>query len=190
MPDPSEALNGYKRKKKKFASDAGEIARTKSSKGLIRTLPKTIVARMRASLRNFSLRPYFSRLWVAQEVSLAESRSVHCGPSCLSWREMSNFHHDMLSPQRESKDHDLWPSVFFELLLDRPGMDCDESLVMRVIHWRPFHCSDVRDRVYGVLSLSQPRDQESTIKPNYLISSFNLLLDIALVHARATYHPE
>lgn len=171
-PSP-EALN-----EEKVAGDAGEVEKTKGSKGLLRTSPKAMVARMRASMRTFSLRPYFSRLWVIQEVSLAENRSIYCGPSCLSWRELFIFHHDMLSLQRESKEHDLWPSLFFELLLDSPEMDRDESLVMRVNHWRLFHCSDVRDRIYGVLSLTQPRDRESTIKPNYLITPFSLLLDM------------
>lgn len=160
------------------ATDTGNVEKISSSKDLLRMLPQDRTARMRASMRTFSLRPYFSRLWIIQEISLAEHRSFYCGSSLLSWRELFTFHDDMLRLQWESEEHDSLPSIFFEALLDPLMMDDDKSLVTQVLQWSEFHCSDARDRIYGVLSLTQTHGLESAIRPNYLISPFNLLLDV------------
>lgn len=171
----SEALN-----QEPVASDTGENEKIKSRKNLLRTLPKEVIARVVASTRLFSLRPYFSRLWITQEVSLAKDRSFYCGTSLFSWRTLSTLHDDMCTLPSELQKEPAyeWPSLFFVWLFDRHGVGRDADLFTQVVFWRLFQCFDARDRVYGLLSLHEPRDQESAIRPNYLTSPFKLLLNM------------
>jgi hypothetical protein len=39
-------------------------------------------------VKDFVGRPYFSRLWIAQEIALAQSVSVLCGQFLFSWKEL------------------------------------------------------------------------------------------------------
>lgn len=38
-----------------------------------------------SALGRLMLRPWFSRLWVVQEISLARGATVHCGSECVTW---------------------------------------------------------------------------------------------------------
>lgn len=119
------------------------------------------------AIHDFISRPWFERLWIWQEIQLANHRAVmQCGDEETSW---SAFRRVILC---------LFPKK------DLPSSDFQERirfLQFLAIHLRgkPFSyllgysagrkCSDPRDRVYGLLGIA-PSGLTDRIRPQYSLS--------------------
>ncbi|VUC29562.1 unnamed protein product [Clonostachys rosea] len=126
-------------------------------------------------------RPWFSRLWVIQEVALMtdpKNSTVQCGNKSVSWEEfrrgywLMSVHppENMLRPGSKLAALKAIPEASYAL--------CDPSWGMNIVDvfWgvQEFGCSEFLDRFYGVLSLLKREDLKYDIKVDYKISPGNL----------------
>jgi hypothetical protein len=129
-------------------------------------------------------RPYWQRLWILQEVLLGENIVVHCGKKSFPWWKLNRL---LLSPrpwkeQRRTRDwlNDVseWKCmveinriarVLVEEKADFDGKGQRLSYMLGM--FGILECQDVRDKVYGLLSLVR---DSGTININYSESPFEV----------------
>lgn len=124
------------------------------------------------ALRNLLSRPWFTRLWIIQEVILSADARVACGDSFITWDQLAlaclqlstcgisrwlqlNFSDSAVSSGRgdvcqpvRQLDHmksqtEGGPNLLFNLLIDS----------------RNAQCYDLRDKIYGLLGVCGNRDR-------------------------------
>ncbi|KAK5124605.1 hypothetical protein LTR85_001318 [Meristemomyces frigidus] len=145
----------------------------------------------RDALRAFSLRPYWARLWIIQEIRQAKQIVFACGNSIFSWNELWTFLGDV-GRNRGSLDVDLETQAKLQdrtvsWYLERIGsltfydQDTPDPVWELATDYEAFHCNDDRDRVFGLLSMADERSIEA-IKPDYTKSKTAVLLQL-LAHA-------
>lgn len=124
-------------------------------------------------IRKFWRRPYWSRIWIVQELDLAKKITIHCGPDLLYFRDLS------LLPWRDDwADH--LPSTPPHGIGLAKGRQRREGLWETVTKHISHECTDLRDHVYGVLSLYTADSSmfRSPIKVDYSISLPSLVLEV------------
>ncbi|KAM7210329.1 Heterokaryon incompatibility protein (HET) domain containing protein [Rhypophila decipiens] len=106
-------------------------------------------------------RSWFHRLWVLQEIQLANTSSIiQCGEDSIPWPvfrsaiELLTSHAFDATAQRFSKAHSA--SVICLPMVDLP---LDALLLDNTSR----KCSDDRDRIYGILSMAPPRFRASFV---------------------------
>ncbi|KAN0093987.1 HET domain containing protein [Hyaloscypha variabilis] len=120
-----------------------------------------------AALSSLCTRSYWSRLWIIQEVLLASELVIQCGPWSFPWEEVSNVFHYLrenltgfCSPKPKQS---IVSSVPFRLEFWRQkrrmavfaGTKHDlVPLQYLVALFKDSHCTDARDKVFGLRSLS------------------------------------
>ncbi|KAI0529990.1 heterokaryon incompatibility protein-domain-containing protein [Xylaria digitata] len=119
-----------------------------------------VVPRSRA-LEMFFNRPYFSRLWVVQEVLLARSLSFHCG--MVSTKPIKRAD---LQPALVSNLPPLWMS----LIDDMPETQRTTRGLLSVLA-TTYACeaSDMRDKIFGLLGLIEDT-LEKQLAPDYSLT--------------------
>ncbi|KAK2006841.1 HET-domain-containing protein [Colletotrichum eremochloae] len=145
----------------------------------------------------FVTRPYWSRIWIVQEFTLARELWVLCGSSAISWAALQQFrpfgisqqtnlgfkhlskqenHYSIekhvegcreLSKLRRSWQTDPKRLSFTDTLGARP------RLTRLLAFSKEYHCTDPRDRVYGLLGLTET-EGEDRIPADYDITPFQL----------------
>jgi len=108
-------------------------------------------------------RPWFSRLWVVQDVQLANLQAViKCGKDEMLWNEFSRALHCL--GQNKNILPVLKSLIKAQLFLLIPNTDLTfPNLIYQ--HWGKL-CSDGRDRIYGLLGLA-PVELRQMIKLQY-----------------------
>ncbi|KAK7985799.1 hypothetical protein PG988_003421 [Apiospora saccharicola] len=124
------------------------------------SLPRSQVARWRA-LANLLERPYWRRVWIVQEIVLAEKLRLQCGLDEARWEGLTN----LLDPRGRKR-------VFEPRAAKRSIESVRGSLPARIHSLRHSHqvrgcrlqevleatrgslCTDPRDRVYGLLGIA------------------------------------
>ncbi|PQE05019.1 hypothetical protein CJF30_00004811 [Rutstroemia sp. NJR-2017a BBW] len=121
------------------------------------------------SLENLFDRPWFKRLWVWQEITLAKNAVVVCGSKNLAWSDFRNF--SILFMQncappislrtKQNLSHISW--LCYCTFTDRPLKVAELMDIMRACK-----CSDDRDRLYGIYNLlNQTVANTVIIEPDY-----------------------
>ena len=127
-------------------------------------------------------RPWFERLWVRQEITLASSQAVViCGHDVISW---NNFRKAVYVMRVNGS-----PRLGLQLP-ERIGVAfdlCDyedkESLLLVLRHTRNCKCSDPRDRVFALLSLVERSPRQPVIIPDYRKTCLEVYRDLLLQYA-------
>jgi hypothetical protein len=122
------------------------------------------------------LRPWFDRLWVKQEIQLANSAAlVQCGTVRITWSQLRRailFLQNLRFP-------DWTPPDLPRVLQNRHALAFGSKNVipMKVLRDAVLaQCSDSRDKVYGVLGLLPPALAEA-ITPRYDRSNLDVYRD-------------
>lgn len=157
---------------------------------------------LRASL-HFAERPYFSRLWILQELKNARQASLLCGVDAVPkdefelvlgrllyyfytshqkplWKLVSVF----LRPSERKRDHrmqkrqesfklDLKQRVLDTLEVINPDVNLDGLCSIT----RRLQCTNHKDKVYGIMSLLESGGGGSII-PDYKKSDFEVAVDL------------
>ncbi|KAK4503153.1 hypothetical protein PRZ48_006581 [Zasmidium cellare] len=122
------------------------------------------------SMSIFGNRPYWSRLWIVQELHAATAISFYCGEEEIEWDVMRKLQaiHDHL------KQKDLSPMLTYGIeatpminlvrILRNIGGIGTRGLLTRL--WK-LDCEDKRDRVYGILSMVEWPSACAPIVPDY-----------------------
>lgn len=157
---------------------------------------------LRASFQ-FAERPYFTRLWILQELKNARQASLLCGvdavpkdefelvlgrllyyfytaPQKPLWKLVSV----LLRPSERKKDHRMQkrqgsfkPDLKQKVLDTLEVISPDVSLDGLVTITRRLQCKDHKDKVYGIMSLLESRGGGSII-PDYKKSDFEVAVDL------------
>lgn len=111
-------------------------------------------------------RSYWSRLWIVQELVLASDLLVQCGSSTFPWQVFSKVWSQLRHPTyrvRKQYMRTIITSIPFIIdtrrneranSLETEDPIDDPSLVDLLIQFKNSSCSDIRDRIFGLESLS------------------------------------
>ncbi|CAI9633017.1 unnamed protein product [Alternaria burnsii] len=114
--------------------------------------------------------PYFSRIWVIQEVMLSKAASVALGNHAMHLKDLlSNV--NSLPPASRTE----LPGNWLEHFGKEQGND---SLFSLLLATRNCHCGDLRDRVYGLMGLITENEREK-LPVDYNISVQQLYTGLA-----------
>ncbi|KAK0641891.1 heterokaryon incompatibility protein-domain-containing protein [Cercophora newfieldiana] len=123
-----------------------------------------------AAISDLLARPWFSRLWVVQEIQLAAAgSSLQCGYSAVPW---SNFLSAILclysKPQIEYSDSPCAQRLYEQLRkLNRfIWIRAEGTFADLLFLAQGLGCVDPRDKIYGLLGLSSPKLFKA-ISPDY-----------------------
>lgn len=123
-------------------------------------------------------RPWFGRLWVVQEVVLAEHAVVFCGNRSLSWDVVEKVFgtlsaHGLLAffPEK-AKTRSGQNITSMGLIRQRRTLPGKEpGLLDLVAMCRNVQCTDPRDRVYALLGLANDvSSQDLEVMPDYALT--------------------
>jgi hypothetical protein len=118
---------------------------------------------------NFLERPWFSRVWVLQEVALATCALAICGSKCVPW---SNFP-AWWAQNAASFQGRIPPSA----LAYNPVVK--KSFLQQLYDTRPSRASDPRDKVFALAEMSSTEDR-LFVQPNYEKSVAEIYTEVAI----------
>jgi hypothetical protein len=101
-------------------------------------------------------RPYWSRLWIIQEVCFASELEAHCGSESTSWKMLCHFWEDAVNGETAIRGTCLTPNLVHILDLK---YRVDISLFQLLYVSRVVECSDPRDKIYGLIGLMDSKKQ-------------------------------
>jgi hypothetical protein len=125
------------------------------------------------------LRPWFSRLWVIQEVNVSKSAAVYCHNSAISAADF------MVGVECANELSPFW--LVGNLSLDNPfrvfknqSQDVERpSLISLLLGFSYFQATDPRDKVYALLGLAPAHERANNI-PNYDLSAEQVFLSTTI----------
>ncbi|RYN54306.1 hypothetical protein AA0118_g9272 [Alternaria tenuissima] len=124
--------------------------------------------------------PYFDRLWVIQELRLASRHSlILCGGDTLTLPELRRATEALLDAEHVPAR--LSQRMEWVAFLTRPHTTLVELLAQSRIR----QCFDMRDKIYGLLSLAPPQ-LATRIKPDYTKSYCNVYKEFCLSYMHIT----
>ena len=130
------------------------------------------------SIRKLLDRPWFSRLWIWQEVSLAKNDiTLICGFDKIDYRHFSNAIGCYYQSQFNSRG--LRQAY---RIARQSSMGNIATFIDLIYDTRNCQCSDERDRIFALLSLLIKPDQ-SSIKPDYTKSEQEVLQTLIIHQA-------
>lgn len=99
-------------------------------------------------LGSFFARPYFSRVWVVQEVALSKSVTMMCGDTAVEWTGFMQG--EYLRQLYTSSYYETFPMLF---RLGRQHHLGAATLLDTLLLGRSCNASDPRDKVFGLLGI-------------------------------------
>ncbi|PQE09703.1 ankyrin and het domain protein [Rutstroemia sp. NJR-2017a BBW] len=148
--------------------------------------PVPLVARELTAIYNFVSRPWFERLWIRQEIFLANAKAIICaGHHQVSWR---SFRRGLLSVANKSHRH--FPEHvglenrlvhLYDFIRQPLGFSLNELRM----HLQNAACLDPRDRIYAALAMLDRTEKAHLDSPNYSISPMQLYESAVRAHMKA-----
>jgi hypothetical protein len=126
-------------------------------------------------------RPWFRRAWVLQEVAYARSVEIICGSKSLDWRHLANTirdaNHIGLVTERFSPMARAGAQNIIEMESCRKQLRDKEpqTLINTLLATNSTQCSDDRDKLFAILSLSQDYNSLSCDYTNTSTEVFHAL---------------
>ncbi|KAF4449497.1 hypothetical protein F53441_7232 [Fusarium austroafricanum] len=145
------------------------------------------------ALRDFFFRPWFTRVWVIQEVVLSAEKTVYCGDKTLSWSAMINFKHYLVNSSVESRlpyvvstsskhfrEKDITGSTLFGPLETEPRSGIQEAMLTALLDSRHCEATDMRDKIYSLLPILDSYDTPLDLRPRYQDTLAKIYTDCAI----------
>lgn len=145
------------------------------------------------SMKFLANRAYWNRRWVIQEFLLAKDVQIYCGNSCTTFWNFRSELCDMIDMDSLESDSSKWrrdakSSQFaaLPLLMNRQAdkhPELSRPPHELLIDHREAKCTDPRDRVFSLLSLTTPNEQRllRRLLPDYSLSEDQVII-FALAH--------
>lgn len=100
-------------------------------------------------------RPYWSRMWIIQELLLANHIRVHVGNISFDFHELSY----QVRGRQGANIQDLGQLLAYIEAREPDNMDIQHPLHEILLRFKDCQCSDPRDKVFALLSLVNEQDQ-------------------------------
>ena len=119
-------------------------------------------------------RPWFTRVWIVQEIVMGRKVDLYCGKSSIPWRELANVVTNMLRPSLSGL---LWipgtgtPSgvtqvVFMNRYREKVQQGILPHIETLLIAMLQSKATDARDKIWALLGIAETDDDIALI-PNY-----------------------
>ncbi|KAM0081517.1 hypothetical protein ACKRZS_006303 [Fusarium odoratissimum] len=138
------------------------------------SFPKSDI--LMGAIRNFFLRPWFTRVWVIQEVFLSTDKIIYCGEKELSWSAMENFKHYLVNTRLRFR----LPYVVSASNRHFEEETTEELLLRDLLDSRHCEATDPRDKVYSLLPILQSFNKSLGLIPRYQDTPEKIYTDCAL----------
>ncbi|KAK3395040.1 heterokaryon incompatibility protein-domain-containing protein [Podospora didyma] len=151
------------------------------------------------SVRSFFQRPYWSRLWIYQEVKLARAIVVKCGAKEISWDSFAGLIEADYEIHRkgvileQSLKRETWDlvrsrglnvlSLFFSRKME---IKQDRDFFVLLRDTASQDCSEPKDRMYALLSLAEDADRYPAPDYRASVSFAEVYTEYARIHIRST----
>jgi hypothetical protein len=118
-----------------------------------------------AALQQFFRNPYWTRLWIVQEIMLAKDIFIMCGKTILPWKDLRNFCTEglenlPLDAKQVVPEQVLWLAQHSSLAIRYKYQDLLRAFCTNV-------CKDPRDKIYGLQGLVEELDKMNTGEIDY-----------------------
>ncbi|KAK4663107.1 hypothetical protein QC763_600470 [Podospora pseudopauciseta] len=117
------------------------------------------------AVEGFFRRPWFHRIWVIQEISLAQKAVVVCGKDEVDWGSFTVLYQHNENATRAARLELPYP-VTFASRYNKPYRDGAMTYARRLVRMlgRSRHCeaTDPRDKLYAIIPLVNIRDGSKT----------------------------
>jgi hypothetical protein len=128
------------------------------------------------ALRDFFLRPWFTRVWVIQEVFLSSEKTVYCGDKELSWSAIENFRHYLVSTRLQFR----LPYVISKSSRFAKEEGKVDSMLTALVDSRHCEATDPRDKIYSLLPMFYSFRTPLGLTPRYQDTPAKVYTDWAL----------
>ncbi|KAF5618633.1 heterokaryon incompatibility 6 OR allele [Fusarium sp. NRRL 52700] len=128
------------------------------------------------SLRNFFLRPWFTRVWVIQEVFLSSEKTIYCGEKEIPWDAMDNFKHYLVNTRLQFR----LPYVVSKASKSSAVDDAERFMLSALLDSRHCEATDPRDKIYSLLPILQSHNRSLDLIPRYQDTPGRIYIDCAL----------
>jgi hypothetical protein len=124
--------------------------------------------------------PYWSRVWILQEIICARDCVLSCGNMSIPWNNLSNY--DALRGPSPSSGHEMFlPNIIFRSQSYSNGTR-GWDLQWLLIDFYDSGCTDPRDRIFAVLGLLRKDtidgDTLPIMEPDYSKTNFEVYEDV------------
>ena len=128
--------------------------------------------------------PWFERLWIWQEIWLANSNAMMiCGSDTISWKSFRTALFCLFWKVDQIKQTSVISEHFqARVLKTYPLANSELNLAFLEVMYYTRHCmyTDPKDRVYAILSLQESPDEAIDIEPDYEKSTSQVYQDVTL----------
>jgi hypothetical protein len=156
-------------KLKEEMGDSTFLQRTSSRDLSFFNLPPRYHYNWRNFLAGFDL-PYFTRIWIIQEVVVSSEIEVICGSASVTWDTFIDaiIACDRLNIRTMNDDGNWRKPWKIELARQSLKEGIYENLLGILVRYRPCHATDPRDKIFALLGLVDPNEErENIIVPEY-----------------------
>lgn len=129
------------------------------------------------ALRELIKRPWFTRVWIIQELTLASQVEVHCGPSVFMWEELCCVIQFSIQVGFIEAASDSGSSSIPSLNVTRRRTQAGEkrSLLSLLLQFPSFQATNPRDKLYALLGLS-----DANVIPRYEVPYPEVFRDVVM----------
>ena len=136
-------------------------------------------------------RPWFTRIWVIQEVGMASSVIVMCGTATITWRDLvdaAGCIDDRAAPFALHFDMTAGVQQCFDIYWIFSEDGCEKSFAETLIDGKSFGSTETKDKVYALLSHPSARTGagQAILEPKYNDPLAKLYTDLTTKLLRST----
>ncbi|KAI1036460.1 hypothetical protein LB503_003341 [Fusarium chuoi] len=128
------------------------------------------------ALRNFFLRPWFTRVWVIQEVFLSSEKTMYCGEKEIPWSAMENVKHYLVNTRLQFR----LPYVASKASKSIAVENAERFMFYALLDSRHCEVTDPRDKIYSLLPILESHNRALDLVPRYQDTPARIYTDCAL----------
>jgi hypothetical protein len=115
-----------------------------------------------SAIKELCSRAYWTRLWIFQELRVAETKRIMCGNKSVPWSRyenlmLSSYQYSLPRLDREGESLARSPAMYMVELVTR-HLEEDISLWYLIENTAELRCADVRDKAYALLGVAEDGD--------------------------------
>jgi hypothetical protein len=140
---------------------------------------------LRENIYDIAERPYWSRMWIVQELLLARQIRIHVSDASFGFDHLM----EVIGDRQTSRTEDLRRVLAYTKSRELDQLDSPRHLHDLVLEFGTCQCHDPRDKVFALMSLVSQYDKLTLGRflPDYSLTH-DAVVAIALSHFREHHH--